>query len=199
VQTCRDCPFAKAVEGLKFVIVCQNERAKNHFGHLLFWTHPRCQAGMEMPEEERVTVYTDGSCAPNPGPGGWAAVLKFEGAEAPVILQGSEERSTNNRMEMQAAIEALAALRVYSSVKLYTDSKYLRDGITVWVRKWEKTGWRTTNDTAVKNQELWRTLLALTRKHTVEWKWVKGHNGHQGNEWVDQLATEAREAGCCRL
>jgi ribonuclease HI len=133
-----------------------------------------------------VTIHTDGGCEGNPGLGGWAAVLRF-GAHVRE-LSGGEPATTNNRMELQAAIAALAALKEPCAVTLHTDSEYLRKGITQWVRSWKRNGWRTTDRKPVKNDDLWKQLDEATARHRVEWHWLKGHAGHADNERCDQLA-----------
>jgi ribonuclease HI len=133
-----------------------------------------------------IVVYTDGACEGNPGPGGWAAVLKFE--EIVKEVSGGEPATTNNRMEMQAAISALAVLNQECEVTLHTDSEYLKKGITEWVRGWKARGWMTMEKKPVKNQDLWRQLDKLSTKHKVSWKWVKGHAGNPDNEKCDELA-----------
>ena len=141
----------------------------------------------------KVEIYTDGGAKPNPdGPGGWAALLKFGSREKE--LSGGEVSTTNNRMELTAAIMALETLKEPCHVTLHTDSEYLKNGITQWLPNWVKRGWKTTSRKPVKNQELWERLDAATKRHEIRWAWVKGHAGHEHNERVDQLATEAREA-----
>jgi ribonuclease HI len=137
-----------------------------------------------------VTIYTDGGCDPNPGPGGWAALLLS--GDHRKELSGGLSDTTNNQMELTAAIRALEALKNPSRVTLVTDSQYLRMGITQWITNWKRNGWKTANKTPVKNRDLWETLDGLTRQHEITWKWVKGHAGQPENERVDQLATEAR-------
>lgn len=138
-----------------------------------------------------ITIYTDGACRGNPGPGGWGAVLEA-GTHRKTIC-GGESETTNNRMELMAAIEALAALKRRSSVALYTDSVYVRDGITRWLPNWKARGWRTAAKKPVKNQDLWQRLDALAAGHDIDWHWVKGHSGHPGNEAADALANEGLE------
>jgi ribonuclease HI len=133
-----------------------------------------------------VVIYTDGACRGNPGPGGWGAVLMSRGAERE--LCGGEPDTTNNRMELTAAIEALQALKRPCRVELHTDSQYLRNGITEWLSVWKSRGWRTTSKAAVKNEDLWRRLDEARTRHDVAWRWVKGHNGHPLNERADALA-----------
>ncbi|HKU98433.1 MAG TPA: ribonuclease HI [Vineibacter sp.] len=133
-----------------------------------------------------VEIFTDGACSGNPGPGGWGALLRFKGVERE--LAGGEAATTNNRMEMMAAIMALEALKRPSVVQLFTDSVYLRDGITKWVHGWKRNGWRTADKKPVKNVDLWQRLIAALGTHRIEWHWVKGHAGHPENERVDALA-----------
>ena len=135
---------------------------------------------------ERVTIYTDGACSGNPGPGGWAALLVFRGQERE--LSGAEAATTNNRMELMAAIEGLKALKRPCRVQLFTDSIYVRDGITKWVHNWQRNGWRTSDKKPVKNAELWQALIEASAPHRIEWKWVKGHSDHPENDRVDALA-----------
>jgi ribonuclease HI len=141
----------------------------------------------------RVTIFTDGGCVGNPGPGGWAALLQYGANEKE--LSGRFRQTTNNRMELRAAIEALEALKRPCAVELYTDSQYLRDGITQWIHTWQRNGWRTGDKKPVKNQDLWRRLLVAVERHQpaggVEWCWLKGHAGDPRNERVDQLANLA--------
>ena len=135
---------------------------------------------------KQIIIHTDGACTGNPGPGGWAAVSS-NGSQQ-VELSGGEPITTNNRMELQAAIEALRSLKEPSRVELVTDSVYLRDGITSWIAGWKRRGWVTTNKKPVKNSDLWRDLDALVSSHQITWRWVKGHTGHDLNERCDQLA-----------
>ena len=137
-----------------------------------------------------VTLYTDGGCRPNPGPGGWGAILLRDGKK-PKELSGSEPEATNNRMELRAAIEGLRAVEQGSRVRLFTDSEYVRKGITQWIEKWRANGWKTAGKKAVKNAELWRELSAELDRHEVEWHWVKGHAGDRWNERADELASAA--------
>jgi ribonuclease HI len=141
---------------------------------------------------ETVELFTDGACKGNPGPGGWGAVLRFKDKERE--LSGGEPDTTNNRMEMMAAIEGLKALTRPCRVKLFTDSKYVMDGITKWIHGWQRNGWRTADKKPVKNADLWQALLAATAPHQVDWRWVKGHAGHPENERADKLACAAAEA-----
>ncbi len=131
-------------------------------------------------------IFTDGGCLGNPGPGGWAAVLRHQ--ETTRELSGGAAATTNNRMELQAAISSLAALKEPCKAILHTDSEYLRRGITEWIHGWKKNGWMTKNRQPVKNADLWQELLTMTSGHKVSWKWVKGHSGHPDNERCDQLA-----------
>lgn len=137
---------------------------------------------------KKVTIHTDGGCEGNPGPGGWAAVLECEGKKKEV--SGGEAVTTNNRMELQAAISALAALKQPCEVDFFTDSQYLRNGISEWVKGWKTKGWVTSTKKPVKNADLWRQLDALAQKHKIHWKWLKGHAGHEFNERCDVLAGE---------
>lgn len=133
-----------------------------------------------------VTIYTDGACSGNPGPGGWGAILVH--GETRKELSGGERETTNNRMELQAAIEALNALKRPCKVALYTDSVYVRDGITKWIKGWQRNGWRTAAKKPVKNAELWQALQTALQPHDIDWHWVKGHAGHPENERADELA-----------
>jgi ribonuclease HI len=133
-----------------------------------------------------VTIYTDGACRHNPGPGGWGALLVTGGRERE--LWGGERLTTNNRMELTAAIRGLEALKRRCRVALYTDSQYLRNGIREWLPRWKSRGWKTADKKPVKNQDLWQQLEALAADHEIEWHWVRGHTGHQGNERADRLA-----------
>lgn len=137
-----------------------------------------------------VTIYTDGGCAPNPGPGGWGALIIFGEHEKEIF--GGAAASTNNQMELTAAISALSALTKPCNVTLYTDSQYLRKGITEWMRDWKRRGWKTASNEPVKNRDLWEKLDALAGQHDIVWKWVKGHAGHEQNERVDRLAALGR-------
>ena len=134
----------------------------------------------------KVTIYTDGACSGNPGPGGWGAFLSF--GEHEKELCGGAAETTNNRMELQAAIESLNGLKRACEVDLFTDSQYVKGGITGWIHGWKKNGWKTANKKPVKNVELWQALDEALRRHKVEWHWVKGHAGHDGNERADELA-----------
>ncbi|MBB4864536.1 ribonuclease HI [Pseudomonas nitritireducens] len=136
--------------------------------------------------EEKVEIYTDGACKGNPGPGGWGAVLFYKGAERE--LWGGEADTTNNRMELMAAIMALAALKRHCQVRIVTDSQYVMQGITEWMANWKKRGWKTAAKQPVKNADLWQALDEQVNRHTVEWRWVRGHTGHPGNERADMLA-----------
>ena len=135
-----------------------------------------------------VEIYTDGACRGNPGPGGWGVLLRYNSQEKE--LWGGEAGTTNNRMELMAAIRALEALRKPSRVKLYTDSIYVMKGITTWIRDWKRRGWRTAEKKPVKNEDLWRELEAQAARHNIEWHWVKGHAGHVENERADALANK---------
>ena len=141
-----------------------------------------------------VDIFTDGACRGNPGPGGWAALMRY--GENTRVVSGAEPETTNNRMELIAAIEGLEALTRPCQVVLSTDSEYLRKGITQWVARWRKNGWRTSNKKPVKNQDLWQRLDAAAKPHRIDWRWVKGHSGHPENDEVDRLANEAIDAMC---
>jgi ribonuclease HI len=135
-----------------------------------------------------VQIFTDGACSGNPGPGGWGAVLRFDGKEKE--LKGGEAVTTNNRMELMAAISALETLKRDCSVDMFTDSNYLKDGITKWIHGWRRNGWRTAEKKPVKNAELWQRLDAALGRHQIRWHWVRGHAGHAENERADALARE---------
>lgn len=141
---------------------------------------------MSVPQP--VVIYTDGACSGNPGPGGWGAIL-MQGKHRKEIM-GGEALTTNNRMELMAAISALQALKKPSRVELYTDSEYLRNGITTWIEAWKRNGWRTAGRKPVKNLELWQRLEQALERHDVTWHWVRGHAGHPENERADALARE---------
>jgi ribonuclease HI len=134
----------------------------------------------------RVEIFTDGACRGNPGVGGWGAVLRYRGRERE--LYGGETMTTNNRMELTAAIRALEALTRRCRVAIYTDSQYLREGVMTWLADWKRRGWKTADRKPVRNQDLWETLDALTERHDIEWHWVRGHAGHPENERADRLA-----------
>ena len=137
---------------------------------------------------KQVTIYTDGACRGNPGPGGWGALIKFDSMEKEIF--GGKNDTTNNQMELLAAIEGLATLKEPCSVELFTDSKYVMDGITQWIKNWKKNNWKTAAKKEVKNKELWQKLDYLISKHQVQWHWVKGHSGDAGNEAADLLANK---------
>jgi ribonuclease HI len=138
-----------------------------------------------------VEIYTDGACKGNPGPGGWGAWLRS--GEHERELWGGEAQTTNNRMELTAVIESLAALKAPSRVILHLDSEYVRNGITSWIHNWKRRGWRTASNQAVKNVDLWQKLDAVTQAHQIDWRWVKGHAGNAGNERADALANRGVE------
>ncbi|MCG8535766.1 MAG: ribonuclease HI [Pseudomonadales bacterium] len=138
---------------------------------------------------EPVEIYTDGACKGNPGPGGWGVLLRYKGQEKQ--LKGAEPETTNNRMELTAALEGLKSLKRPCKVSLTTDSQYVRKGITEWIHGWKKKGWKNASKKPVKNADLWQALDEATQQHDIEWHWVKGHSGHAENELVDQLANEA--------
>jgi ribonuclease HI len=141
---------------------------------------------MESTSESTVIIYTDGACKGNPGPGGWGAWLRSGGHERE--LWGGEAQTTNNRMELTAVIEALAALKTRSQVQVYLDSEYVRNGITSWIHNWKRRAWRTADNKPVKNVDLWQRLDAEVQAHAVQWCWVKGHSGDPGNDKADALA-----------
>ena len=138
---------------------------------------------------KRVTIYTDGACEGNPGPGGFAAIIEEEGETRDIT--GGERHTTNNRMELKAVIAGLEALDETSLVRIVTDSQYVSKGMTSWIHGWRRKGWKTATGAPVKNRELWEELDALAKRHRVEWEWVRGHDGHPGNERADTLAKEA--------
>jgi ribonuclease HI len=144
-----------------------------------------------MDSDDVVEIWTDGGCKPNPGPGGWAAILKFKATLRE--LSGAAAETTNNRMELTAAAEALAALKRPCKVILHTDSEYLKNGITRWHTGWVRKNWRTAGGEPVKNMDLWTRILDAAKNHAIEWRWVRGHSGDAMNERADQLATAARE------
>jgi ribonuclease HI len=145
-----------------------------------------------MTELPHVEIATDGACKGNPGPGGWGAVIRS--GEREKDISGGENPTTNNRMELMAAIKALEALKKPCRVTLSTDSKYVMDGLTKWIHGWRKNGWKTADRKPVKNADLWQELVAASTPHQIEWKWVKGHNGHPDNERADKLASDAAMA-----
>ena len=140
---------------------------------------------------DKVVIYTDGACKGNPGPGGWGVILNYKGVVKE--LYWGERETTNNRMELTAAIKALEALKKQCHVELNTDSKYVMQGITEWLPNWKKRGWKTAGNKPVKNEDLWRRLDEAGRRHSIEWKWVKGHSGHKENDRADELANLAIE------
>lgn len=139
--------------------------------------------------KKHVKIYTDGACRGNPGPGGWGALLRYGKHEK--ILSGAEDHTTNNRMELTAAIQALAALREPCKIELYTDSQYVQKGITEWLHGWKKKDWKTASRQPVKNADLWQSLDNEVSRHEVSWHWVKGHSGHPENEMADTIANQA--------
>jgi ribonuclease HI len=143
----------------------------------------------EKPDTATVEIFTDGACSGNPGPGGWGALLRYGAVEKE--LSGGEPLTTNNRMELMGAISALEALKRPSQVKLHTDSTYVKDGITKWLKGWKAKNWLTADKKPVKNKELWQRLEAAALLHKIDWLWVKGHSGHPENDRVDQLARDA--------
>jgi ribonuclease HI len=144
-----------------------------------------------MTDKPAVVIYTDGACSGNPGPGGWGAILTY--GDKCKEISGGEALTTNNRMELMAAISALEALNRKSRVELHTDSSYLKDGITKWIHGWKRNGWKTADKKPVKNAELWQRLDEARNRHDIDWRWVKGHAGHAENERADELAREAMQ------
>jgi ribonuclease HI len=144
-----------------------------------------------MTESAPVVIYTDGACSGNPGPGGWAAILTY--GDKCKEISGGAATTTNNRMELMAAISALEALTRASRVELHTDSSYLKNGITKWIHGWKRNGWKTADKKPVKNAELWQRLDEARNRHEIEWRWVKGHAGHAENERADELAREGMQ------
>jgi len=140
---------------------------------------------------KKIEIFTDGACKGNPGPGGWGALLRYKGQEK--SLYGGEKETTNNRMELTAAIEALRAIKEPCDIDLTTDSQYVRQGITEWINNWKARGWKTANKQPVKNVDLWQQLDNLIAQHNVSWHWVKGHSGHRENEIADELANKGIE------
>jgi len=141
-----------------------------------------------MTDKKIVTIYTDGACSGNPGPGGWGAILEYNGTEKEI--KGGEKETTNNRMELMAAIESINAIKFPCVINLHTDSTYVKDGITKWIHNWKKNGWRNASKKPVKNDDLWKKLDEAVASHEIEWHWVKGHSGHPKNERADELARE---------
>ena len=141
---------------------------------------------------EKITIYTDGACSGNPGLGGWGAILLYKEHRKEIF--GGEKDSTNNRMELRAVIEALKCLKKTATAVVYTDSKYVQNGITEWIHGWKKNGWKSAAKKPIKNVDLWQDLDAESSKHKVEWKWVKGHNGDKYNEIADELARKGVES-----
>ncbi|MGA7876877.1 MAG: ribonuclease HI [Desulfoferrobacter sp.] len=139
---------------------------------------------------KKVEMFTDGACSGNPGPGGWGTILRYKTVEKE--LSGYSPATTNNRMELTAVVEGLRALKEPCQLDIYTDSRYLKDGITSWIHKWKKNGWKTSSKSSVKNKDLWEALdVVASQKHSIAWHWIKGHAGHPENERADQLAREA--------
>ena len=148
---------------------------------------------MSKEQKQKVLMWTDGACSGNPGPGGWGVLLRYGVHEKE--LYGGESATTNNRMEMMAVIEALESLKRTCTVAIYTDSRYVMDGMTQWIHKWKASGWKTAAKKPVKNADLWQRLDDAAIQHTIEWHWVKGHSGHPENERVDALARGAMPPG----
>jgi len=138
---------------------------------------------------KKVEMFTDGACSGNPGPGGWGTILRYKTVEKE--LSGYSPATTNNRMELTAVVEGLRALKESCQLDIYTDSRYLKDGITSWIHKWKKNGWKTSSKSSVKNKDLWEALDVASQKHSIAWHWIKGHAGHPENERADQLARDA--------
>jgi len=138
----------------------------------------------------KYVIYTDGACSGNPGPGGWGAVILDE-EKNETNISGEEKSTTNNRMELVAPIMALRKIKKASKIIIYTDSTYLKNGITTWIKNWEKNGWKSANKKPIKNKDLWVTLNELSKEHVIDWKWVKAHTGNKYNEIADKLASEA--------
>lgn len=143
----------------------------------------------KSPQKNSIKIYTDGACLGNPGPGGWAAILIFDNGNIEKI-SGGDPDTTNNRMELSAAINALKSIDVPSEIELFTDSTYVKNGITSWIKNWERNGWKNSENKSVKNKELWLELRVLEKRHTIKWHWVKGHNGNEFNEKVDELSRQ---------
>ncbi len=144
-----------------------------------------------MSDTTHVTIYTDGACSGNPGPGGWGALLQF--GDKTRQMSGGEKQTTNNKMELTAAIVSLETLKRPCTVKIFTDSNYVKNGITTWIHGWQKNGWKTAAKKPVKNADLWKRLLEAVKRHDVSWHWVKGHAGDPGNEKADDLANIGME------
>ena len=145
-----------------------------------------------MTELPKVEIFTDGACKGNPGPGGWGAVLRMGDKEREI--SGGEKLTTNNRMEMMAVVEALNALKRPCAITLSTDSRYVMDGLTKWIKGWQRNGWKTADKKPVKNADLWQAMIEAAKPHRIEWQWVKGHAGHPENERADKLASAAAVA-----
>ena len=144
------------------------------------------------PKKDYVEIWTDGACKGNPGVGGWGAILRYQQNEKEI--SGGEPNTTNNRMELKAVIEALKALKRSCNITIYTDSVYVKNGITLWLKNWKQKAWQTSNNKPVKNIELWQELDELASKHNISWQWVKGHSGHPENERADNLASSQAKA-----
>jgi ribonuclease HI len=145
---------------------------------------------------KHIIIYTDGACRGNPGPGGWGALLQYSAHEK--ILSGAEPATTNNRMELMAAIQALAALSEMCKIDLYTDSQYVQKGISLWITAWKARGWKKADKKPVMNADLWQMLDVEAARHQIKWHWVKGHSGHKENDRVDQIANDAIDALMCK-
>lgn len=139
--------------------------------------------------KKHIAIYTDGACRGNPGPGGWAAILRYGKHEK--IISGAEEHTTNNRMELMAALQAIASLKEVCNIDLYTDSQYVQKGITLWLKNWKKNAWKNAARQPVKNADLWQAIDEAAARHHIAWHWVRGHNGHPENELADSMANRA--------
>lgn len=191
------CPSCRnrLVQGDGFCRECQRKEAEARFKRVAPAEAAKTVAPMEKASAKGPTIhiFTDGACQGNPGPGGWGAIIRIPG-QAIQELSGGSKATTNNKMELTAAIEALKSLSEPSKVVLTTDSQYLKNGITLWIRAWKRNGWKTADKKPVKNADLWNKLDALNQQHEIDWRWVRGHSGHPENERCDQLAVKAIEA-----
>ena len=190
-HVCKSCR-RQLVQGKGFCKECQRKEAEARFKRVTAVDAAKADTIRKGSSSrgETIFIFTDGACQPNPGTGGWGALIRAAGCETHE-MSGGERDSTNNKMELTAAIEALKYLQGPSKVVLTTDSQYMKNGISQWIIAWKRNGWRTADKKPVKNADLWRELDALNRQHKVDWRWVKGHDGHPENERCDQLANEA--------